>query len=366
MGAITEIFKSFADDYLAQHPGCPGRHRKVINAIINCRSGEYGATAYRCEGCGCRHIVYRSCGDRHCPQCQYHKSREWLHRQMARIVPGHHFMLTFTVPEELRHFIRSNQKLCYGALFAASADAIKLLARDTRFVGADLAGFTGVLHTWGRQLQYHPHIHYLVPGGGLNVDRNHWLPSRSDFFLPVKALSKIFRAKFKTLMAKAGLVANIDPVVWNTDWNVNSQSVGDAEATLKYLAPYIFRVAISDSRIVAFEGRTVTFSYRKKGSNRQRKMTLDALEFIRRYLQHVLPPGFMKVRHYGFLNPNCAVSIAAIHELASQVVKLTFDFVVDIARKAKAEPPTPICSSCGGKLLYLFSLIPGRPGRAPT
>ena len=156
-----------------------------------------------------KHLIDRSCGNRHCPQCQYHKSRQWLEAQLDRRLPGNHFLLTFTVPEQLRPFCRSHQEAAYGALFAASAGAIKKMAKDPRFIGADLPGFTAVLHTWGRQIQFHPHIHYIVPGGGLSKDRSEWLASRADFYLPVKALSPIFRAKFKEQMNKAGLLPRL-------------------------------------------------------------------------------------------------------------------------------------------------------------
>ncbi|RJP60790.1 MAG: transposase [Deltaproteobacteria bacterium] len=252
-------------------------------------------------------------------------------------------------------------------MFTASAGAIKKLAKDPRFIGTDLAGFSGVLHTWGRQMQYHPHLHFIVPAGGLSPDRKKWLSTRNNFYLPVRALSEIFRAKFKDEMARQGLLHKIDPCVWQIAWNVNCQPIGDSEATLKYLAPYIFRVAISDSRIMAVKDRTVTFSYQKKGSNRARHVTLDALEFIRRFLQHVLPSGFMKVRHYGFMNSNCAISLARLRILILVGLQNMKLFLTDLSpKKQKPAMPKPLCPTCGGFLVYLFSLIPERPCRGPT
>jgi hypothetical protein len=367
MGTITEIFRSFGPEYLAQYPDLPVEHRKTIGAIINCRSGVYGVAAYQCDGCGKMHLIDRSCGNRHCPQCQYHKSRQWLEAQLGRRLPGQHFMLTFTMPEQIRLFCRSHQSAAYGAMFKAAAGAIRKLVKDPRFVGTDLPGFTGVLHTWGRQVQYHPHLHFIVPAGGLSADRRKWLPSQNRFYLPVKALSKIFRAKFRHEMASRKLLDKINPVAWKLAWNVNCQAVGDSEATLKYLAPYIFRVAISDARIIAVEGRSVTFSYRKKDSFRLRQTTLDALEFIRRFLQHVLPAGFMKVRHYGFMSGNCAISLPRLRLLIlASLQGLRLDLSQLSVKKQKAEIPKPRCSACGGQLLYLFSLIPGKPCRGPT
>lgn len=164
--------------------------------IINFRTDHYGASIYQCTECGERHMVYRCCGNRHCPNCQHHKTRKWLQTQLDRQLPGHYFMITFTVPQNLRSFIRSNQRMGYSAMFAASSQTIKKLAADQKHIGADMPGFFGVLHTWGRQMPYHPHIHYIVPGGALSRTDGKWHCSRIDFFLPVKAMSKIFKAKF--------------------------------------------------------------------------------------------------------------------------------------------------------------------------
>ncbi|MEJ2648770.1 MAG: transposase [Sedimentisphaerales bacterium] len=276
-------------------------------------------------------------------------------------------MLTFTMPAQIRPFCRSHQEIAYGAMFKAATGAIKKLAKDPRFIGTDLPGATGVLHTWGRQQQYHPHLHFIVPAGGLSKNGDKWMPARNAFYLPVKALSKIFRAKFRDQMQKAALLRHIDSEVWLLAWNVNCQPVGDSEATLKYLAPYIFRVAISDSRIAAVKNRCVTFTYRKKGSNRPRKCTLDVFEFIRRYLQHVLPSGFMKVRHYGFMNHNCKVSLTKIRlMILARVQKVDVELSLLKSPARKPFKIAPSCHGCGAKLIYLFSIIPGVPCRGPT
>lgn len=364
MGAITEIFRSFGPEYLQRYPQMPAQHKKTIAAIINCRSGEYGAAFYHCEGCGQRHRVDCSCGNRHCPQCQYHKTRQWLKTQLEKSLPVAHSMLTFTVPESIRDFCRANQKAAYCAMFKASSESIKTIVKDPRFVGTDLPGFTGVLHTWGRLLPYHPHIHYIIPAGGLSTDRKKWITARNSFYLPVRALSKIFRAKFKAEMVKLDLVKQIDPVVWSSEWIVNCQAVGKPEASLKYLAPYVFRVAISDNRIIAVKNRKVIFRYRKTGSRRLRKTSMEVMEFIRRFLQHVLPAGFMKVRHYGFMNANCAVNC---RDLCKRVIASLRDLTLLLSDEIQQPSTTaryrPFCSSCGSQLVYLFSIIPGKPCR---
>jgi len=363
MTTLSEIFRTFGPEYVERFgDSMPIEHRKAIDAITACRTKDAGTATYECERCGRPHIVYCSCGNRHCPTCQSHKSRQWLETQMGRQLPGHHFMVTFTVPEPLRCFIRSNQRVAYSALFKASSEAMQRLASDERHMGGDLPGFFGVLHTWGRTLEYHPHIHYIVCGGMLSIKDRSWHPSRIDFFVPVKALSIIFAAKFRDEIRAAGILHEIAADVWETDWNVNCQAVGESSASLKYLAPYVFKVAISNSRIVKVEERTVTFHYKKTKSNRWRTMALDVMEFIRRFLQHVLPTGFMKVRYFGFMNPNCKVDLETIRGL----IELSYGFTV-AQPEIEIEPwQPPACPHCGGALKLRTILLPGgtliRPG----
>ena len=352
MTTISDIFNAFAPEYLARYPNLPTSHQKVISAIQNCRSGHYGHSLYQCQSCGKHHRVNHSCGNRHCPQCQHHKTQQWLHHQLDKQLPGPHFLVTFTVPEPLRPFLRSHQRLAYQAMFKASSQALKRLAQEERFIGTNLPGFTGILHTWGRQLQYHPHIHYIVPGGGLSEDRTTWLPSRANFSVPVQALSPIYRAIFKEGMDHDGLLAQIDPLVWKTDWNVHSQAHSDGHTSFKYLAPYVFKVAISNSRIVGLKDRTVTFTYRKPGSARPRTTHLDAIEFIRRFLQHVLPDGFMKVRHFGFLHASCAIPTDTIRLMILQAHPIDF-------KPTPLTQPAPFvafCPTCGGQMRVVMRL----------
>ena len=210
MTSIHEIFTTFGPEYLQRYATqMPKTHRKVIDAIMACRTEACGMAFYQCQSCAEPSQFFRSCGNRHCPTCQYNKTQQWLEKQIQRQLPGHHFLITFTVPEQLRFFMRQNQRVSYSALFKASSDAIKKLALDPKHIGADLPGFFGVLHTWGRTLQYHPHIHYIVSGGALSSSDGSWHPSRVDFFLPVKALSKLFRAKFRDLMKQTLLFDQI-------------------------------------------------------------------------------------------------------------------------------------------------------------
>ena len=354
MTTIKDIFTTYAPEYIHRFgEAIPFEHRKVIDAIINCRTNHYGACVYKCVECSEKHRVYRCCGNRHCPNCQHHKTRKWLQTQLDRQLPGHHFMITFTVPQNLRRFIRSHQQVCYAAMFGASSQTIKKLAADQRHIGGDMSGFFGVLHTWGRQMPYHPHIHYIVPGGALSKADGKWHCSRIDFFLPLKAMSKIFKAKFRDIMKKSGLYPPILSDVWSQKWVVNCQAIAAGKQCIKYLAPYVFKVAISNSRIVKVQDRKVFFKYRKNRSNRWRTMALDVMEFLRRFLQHVLPTGFMKVRYYGFMNPSCSVPLDKIVAL----IELAFGFTIAPA-KSNIEAPQPMtCPHCGGSLVYRFSVL---------
>ena len=357
MGAIAEIFRKFGPEYLARYGNAmPANHRKVIEAIIRCRTEACGTNVFGCTKCNRFVAVFRSCGNRHCPTCQNHKTRQWLEKQLDRELPGYHFMVTFTVPEELRRFIRSHQKIAYTTLFAASSSALKELSADEKFIGGDCAGFFGVLHTWGRQLEYHPHIHYIVPGGCFDKESGYWHSSRIDFYVPVAALSKIFKAKFRDEVIKAGLYDQINPVVWTLDWNVNCQAVGSSEGSLKYLAPYVFKVAISDSRIVRVENNQVIFRYKKQKSSRWRTMSLEVMEFIRRYLQHVLPTGFMKIRYYGFMGSGSSVTL---DDIRAAIERSLDYFVEERPSPEKKENRYPYCPHCKGKLVFWYSLSAG-------
>ena len=212
----------------------------------------------------------------HLSSCQRDKAEAWLENQTDRLLPCPYFLVTFTLPAELREVARAHQRVVYSALFRVSSEALRTLAADPEYLGTDRLGFFGVLHTWGRTLEYHPHVHYVVPGGGLNGDGDRWLASRADFLVPVKALSIVFRAKFRDLLGDEGLLASVDPATWDRDWVVHCQPAGDGRQSLRYLAPYVFRVAIGDHRIVSCDDGRVTFRYRKVGSRRQRTMTLDA------------------------------------------------------------------------------------------
>jgi hypothetical protein len=353
MPTVADVVRRYGEQYLERFGATmPGEHKKVLHAISACRTGELGTVLYACQSCGRTHAIGRSCGNRHCPTCQHDKTQAWLEKQTDRLLPCPYFLVTFTLPSELRDVARHHQRVVYAALFQASSEALRALAANPKFVGTDRLGFFGVLQTWGRTLEYHPHVHYVVPGGGVSEDGSRWLPSRIDFFVPEKALSILFRAKFRDLLTEKGLLGQVDPAVWRRDWVTDCEAVGDGRRSLRYLAPYVFRVAIGNRRIVSCEDGKVTFTYRRVGSNRPRKMSLDAMEFLRRFLQHVLPAGFQKVRHYGFLSPNSGMSIEAVRWLVTLHNGAMFVLLAKRPEELTALP-MPRCPACGRPMVVL-------------
>jgi hypothetical protein len=272
-------------------------------------------------------------------------------------------LLTFTLPAELRQIASQNQKLIYNMLFRASAQAAQQLAQDPRLVGGQI-GLVGILHTWTRNLIYHPHVHYLAPGGGLRSDGLSWLPARKNFFLPVKALSILFRAAFQRALKKTAIYANVPSKVWRKDWVVHCKAVGDGQAALKYLAPYIHRIAISNRRLLSLsqgslENAQLTFQYRASDTGQLKQCSLSAEIFIHRFLQHVLPRGFVKVRYYGFFAPTCRSRLTSLQKLLVLTVpQESYLQQVDPDTKCNSTPPVTQCPKCGSAMFILRRLCP--------
>ena len=303
MSELAEIFQQYGSEYRAKYEQrMPTGHKAAMKAIEQCRTEQLGGHVYTCEACQVSAYSYHSCRNRHCPKCQNQAGQRWLERQQQLLLPTPYFMVTFTLPEPLRKIARSHQKVMYNLLFQSAAAALQELAQDPRFVGGQI-GMVGVLHTWGRDLSYHPHVHFLVPGGGLAADGRQWLASRPTFLVHVRPLSKLFRAKFRAALQKTELFNEVPYQLWREAWVVHSQVVGNGQAALKYLAPYIFRVALSNKRLVKVAEGKVIFRYTPSGSKKSRRCTLPAEEFMRRFLQHVLPKGLVKVRYYGLFSP---------------------------------------------------------------
>ncbi len=351
MTTLADIFSRHAKNYLnryAEH--LLPSHKRVIRDVILCRTESLGGQTYFCEDCREFHYSYHSCRNRHCPKCQNNKADDWLDKQQKLLLPTQYFMATVTAPEELRAIFRSNQKVLYSLLFKTSAEAIGQLALDKRFIGGKV-GMLGVLQTWTRKLVYHPHIHYLIPGCAL--DGNKLRRAKNDFLLHVKPLSILIRAKFRDACVKSGLFDLIPKSVWKQNWVVHIEPVGNGMAALKYLAPYIFRVAISDRNILSDKDGKVTFRYRDSKSNLFRLCTLDALQFVARFLQHVLPKGFVKVRYYGLFASQNRKLLEKVKELLGQLL----DPVKKICEKVIK---SFCCPKCGNPMLFMGDLPHGR------
>src|SRR6266404_4115469 len=362
---VAEIFRLHGPDYRAKFGArmLPS-HRRAMQDIEQCRTAALGGQVYFCDQCKEQRYSYHSCQNRHCPKCGNEQASDWLDQQQNLLLPVPYFLVTFTLPAELRALARSNQKPIYNLLFRAASQALLKLAHDPRFVGGRL-GMVGVLHTWTRQLSYHPHLHFIVTGGGLTAD-GRWRSSRPDFLVPVKALSKIFRAKFRDELKKTGLFRQLNQQVWRKAWVVHSQPVGAGLAAFKYLAPYIFRVPISNHRLVKFVDSQVIFSYKESASDQVRLCTLSAEEFIRRFLQHVLPNRFIKVRYYGLLSPRhrhllqqARQRLEVVSHSRAQTSNLTPELISQSAIViGQSATSAPRCPHCGNLLTLLGPLRP--------
>ena len=302
MAELADVFRLHGPAYLAKYrEKLLPSHRRVMWDVMLCRTKALDGEVYRCPQCLQDRYVYHSCKNRHCPKCQNDKADQWLAQKQALLLPVTYYMATVTLPEELRPLMRSNQKALYNLLFRSSSAALLKLAKDPRFIGGTL-GMLGVLQTWKRDLGYHPHIHYIIAGGGLSSG-GRWIEARHDYLMPKKAVARIFKGKFSDGLKKLGLHNHVPAIVWKKKWGIDIEPVGSGKEALKYLTPYIFRVAISNKNILGVDDRDVTYRYRDRESDRIQIRALPAEKFMHRFLQHVLPKGFQKVRTYGLYHP---------------------------------------------------------------
>jgi hypothetical protein len=338
-----------------------------MRAIEQCRTEALDGHLYECPACHEQVYSYHSCKNRNCPQCQHDAGQRWLEKQQALLLPVPHFLVTFTLPAGLRTLVRSQQEIVYNLLFRSSAEALQELAADLRFVGGQI-GALGVLQTWTRDLRFHPHVHFVVPGSGLSADGQRWLPSRHNFLVRVEPLALLFRNKFRDGLKQAGLFAQVLSAVWRQSWGGDCRPVGDGASALKYLAPYIFRIAISNNRILKLENDQVTFRYKNGDSRQWRTATVPAEEFIRRFLQHVLPKGFVKVRYYGLLAPGNRARLRQAQALLGlpAIATPTESTKSPKDTSLPADPPLPTipCPQCGQPMLPIQRLWP-RPRSPP-
>jgi hypothetical protein len=379
---VADIFRDHGPVWRAANAGHVSLDQlKVMSAIERCRTAVLGGHVARCEDCAQEHIAYNSCRNRHCPKCQAGAARDWLAAREAELLPVGYFHLVFTVPARIADIAYQNKRAVYDLLMRASAETTLTIAADAKHLGARI-GITSVLHSWGSAMTHHPHVHMIVPGGGLSVDGSRWVPCRANFFLSVRVLSRLFRRLFLAGLVKlhregrlaffgdhAGLAdrsafdAFLDPLR-KSEWVVYAKEpFAGPKAVLAYLSRYTHRVAISNSRLIRADADSVTFrvkDYRIDGPGRYKTMTLQAHEFIRRFLIHVLPKGQHRIRHYGFLgNGNRAANIARIRALLAARAPTS-----DTEGPGTADGPRVLalpCPCCGGRLIIVAAFGPGGP-----
>jgi hypothetical protein len=361
---IADVFRRFADDYLNLHGATMlPSHRRAIADVLRCRTAALGGHVYRCGVCDAEIFSYHSCKNRSCPKCHTEQTRRWLEARRAELLPVDHFHVTVTVPEELRALFRANQRPCYGLLMKAAAEAIIELARDPRYVGGTV-GVLAVLHSWTQQLMYHPHVHCLVTGGGISADGQVWWPARQGFLVPEKALAVLVRGKLMAALAKRWPDLILPKSVWAKQWVVHCTPWGKGEpAVLDYLARYAFRIAISNSRLIALDDGTVSFRYKKRKARRWRTCRLPGAEFMRRFLQHVLPRSVHKIRYYGLWHPSKRVAARRVRlllELDRPSPPSTATTEPDAQPESKSATrvhPGAVCPRCGqGQLIPIRTI----------
>lgn len=359
MATVADALRQHAPAYLDRYGSdvCLG-HRKVLSYITRCRTGQLGSIVYQCDGCGLRHWVGRSCGNRHCPNCQKQKTQLWLSKQTDKLLPVGHFVVTFTVPSELRWLLRANQKDGYNAIFDAGSKTIRLLLANKRYLGSEKVGFFAALHTWGRDpMVYHPHVHFIVPGGGLSPDGKRWLSTPENFLFPHARAIALYKKCFADELRKNGLYKRVSPSAWQGNWVVDIRPVGDGKSVLKYLAPYIYRVAISDNRIEAVDDNNVTYRYTPSGSKRSLERSVPGQRFVQGFVQHILPSGFQKVRYYGWASPNCKMKRENVRWLVWLYRGWTYWLGSLLQSPAAIAKPVPRCSRCASTLTLIAIIL---------
>lgn len=327
-----------------------------------------GGHLYHCDRCGHPQYAYHSCKNRSCPKCQTDQTEAWLEQRRQELLDVPHFHLVFTLPQELHGIVRQHQRKMYGVLMKAAASSLMKLAADPRYVGGRLA-IMAVLHTWTRTLGFHPHAHLLVPAGGVTKE-GCWVRARKDYLVPVKALSVIFRATFLKMARQALPGEKIPEVPWSKSWWIDCRpTVQGTEKVLQYLARYMFKTAFSNRRLISIDGGQVTFRYQKCGERRWRIMRLPAHEFIRRFLQHVLPRGTHKIRYYGLWNPSNRPLLRRVQLLvgASQIPTATQEATSDDRVVSADEPcqPRRTCPLCRQGILVFTKIMPRQPRPPP-
>jgi len=353
---LADLLRRHWPEYVARVGGAgkiPAPHWRAVEAVLSCRTPRLGGHVHACTECGSNHYAYHSCNHRACPRCGGREQEQWSARQQARLLPVPYFMLTFTVPESLRGFFRRYERIAYATLFYAASGAVKDLFADPKHFGGQ-CGFVAVLHTWTRQMQFHPHLHLLVPAVALGPEGCEVIRAKyPEYLLPHEALAKRYRDYFMARLRDKhpALAAELDPQLSQIKWNINMQATGRGKSSLRYLAAYVAKSAFSERRLAGYDEQGhVRLWWTDSGSGKRKLMTLEPCEFIRRWLQHALPKGFTRVRHYGFL---AGAARRAYRRLR---------FLLGCARVHVILPEdTPMrCPHCEGPMQLMHKILPAR------
>lgn len=345
MSATHDIAGIFADHAGEVWGRLSPVQRKACSDIIACRTPLIGRSGtWLCPKCGHTQSAWVSCGNRNCPKCGRDKAGKYLERERECHLPVEHFMITFTLPHECIPAFKAHTSEMAGALFHAANGAIRELAMDKRHLGAK-PGVTAALQTWRRDGEFHPHLHCLVPGGGLSPDGEYWIwPKKRKFLLPARPLAKLFRGKFKGELEARGLLGGVPPTIWSRDWVVDCMNAGHGMQSMMYIVPYLFRGFLGNDRIVGYDGNEVTFSYKVGGTGAMARRTMPAADFMMLYLSHVMPPGMQRIRRYGLLSNACKPKLKELRLL--------------ILHAGARQAPIPFfrvntfnCEKCGAPLL---------------
>jgi hypothetical protein len=353
---VTGALRRFLPEFLNSNPPLSQQQRRAIWAITHCRTPALGGRSFACERCGQVHFAFHSCNHKACPQCGREATARWIDRELGKLVGAPYFLVTFTLPSQLRGcFFGPFAKEAYDMFFAASSQALAEKLAAAKGLRAHISGFTAVLHTWNQRIEFHPHLHFLVPGAGLDVRGKVVRVRQADYLVRLPHLQAAFRHHMRRQFEPRGWHA--DPQVWSKDWGVHIQPAGSGAAALKYLGAYVARTAISDGRIFAVHERGVTFRWKDRSDhNRSKLMTLTGSEFVRRYLRHVLPSGLRSIRYYGFCHPAAKAKRQRIQIHTGMPFELNSRPPPDAAPPGAA--PWPRCPTCDSPMRLTGSILP--------
>lgn len=359
---VLGALRRFLPEFLKTAPPLSPQQHRAIWAITHCRTPALGGSVFACKACGHRHLAYHSCNHKACPQCGAQSAHRWVQRELAKLINAPYFLVTFTLPSQLRScFFGSRDQQAYELFFAAASGALSEKLAADKSLGAHISGFVAVLHTWTQKLEFHPHLHCLVPGAGLNEQKQFVRVKKPQFLLYLPHLQAAFRQHLYRLLKENQW--QVDPEVWRKDWGVHIQPAGSGASTLKYLGAYVSRTAITNARMLRVDSNSVTFRWKDRSNgNQSRALTLPGVEFLTRYLRHVLPSGLRSIRYYGFCHPTAKANRMRVQLHSGRPVQFGDTSTLWPHQSPSGCPP---CPRCGQPMHLLLRLNAGYSSRGP-